>query len=81
MAEGILRTRYLEFLTRYKDVDLIKVIVGMKGVGKSTLLRQYIAQLVQNGVSRDRILYIDMDSIRNDRLKDGKLLYSEVLAH
>ncbi len=81
MAEGILRTRYLEFLTRYKDVDLIKVIVGMKGVGKSTLLRQYITQLVQNGVSRDRILYIDMDSIWNDRLKDGKLLYSEVLAH
>ena len=81
MADEVLRTRYLEFLKRYRDTDLIKVILGMKGVGKTTLLRQYISQLVQDGVSRDRIIYIDMDSIRNDRLKDGRLLYSEVLAH
>ena len=81
MAEEIVREGYLELLKRYKDIDLIKVITGMRRTGKSTLLRQYISLLVQDGVSRERILYVDMDSVRNDRLKDGKLLYSEILAH
>lgn len=80
MKEEVIREDYLKMLRRYKDIDLIKVIAGMRRTGKSVLMRQYISLLIQEGISRDRIVYIDMDSMQNDRYKDGNLLYSTVLS-
>lgn len=76
MMEEVIRRDNLDTLRRYKDVDLIKVIIGMRRTGKSTLMRQYMNLLIQEGVPRNNIVYIDMDSIQNDRYRDGSLVYS-----
>ena len=36
----ILRTAYIESLKKYKDLDLIKVLTGIRRSGKSTILLQ-----------------------------------------
>ena len=79
MASEVIRTRYLSELLKYKDVNLIKVITGMRRVGKSYLLRQFRSALESQGISKDSIVYIDMDSMSSDRYRDGRLVYSEIL--
>ena len=76
----VVREDYLRIMRRYKDIDLIKVISGMRRTGKSVLMRQYISLLVQEGTPRERIVYVDMDSMQNDRFKDGNLLYSDIVS-
>ncbi len=80
MAGEVIREDYLRILKRYKDVDLIKVITGMRRTGKSTLMRQYISHLVHDGIPRSNIIYIDMDSMQNFKLRDGMLFYSFVIS-
>ena len=43
----------------------VSVITGVRGSGKTALLRQRIQQLIENGVSREKILYLDL---ADDRL-------------
>ncbi len=78
MSEEVLRTRYLEELHRYRDIDLIKVITGMRRVGKSVLLRQFRSALEAEGIPKENIIYIDMDSFGNYRYKDGTITYEEI---
>jgi len=79
MAEEVLRKEYLDILTQYRDIDLIKVITGMRRTGKSTLMRQFITVLRQEGIRQEQIIYIDMDSMENDSYRDDpKLLYGRI---
>ncbi len=78
MKKEIIREDYLRILRNYKDIDLIKVITGMRRTGKTTLIRQYITLLMQEGVHRDSIFYIDMDSLKNTKYRDGNLVYSTI---
>lgn len=43
----------------------VSVVTGVRGSGKTTLLRQRILQLVESGVCRENILYLDL---ADDRL-------------
>ena len=79
VQKEIKRKGYLNELMRYKDVDLIKVITGMRRAGKSILMRQFRAVLESTGVSKECIVYIDMDSIQNDIYRDGRKLYSNMV--
>lgn len=80
MTEDVLRTGYLDELLRFKDQDVIKVVTGMRRCGKSTLLRQFIELLKNNGTPDSNILYYNMESVRNDRYRDGTTLYNEIVA-
>ena len=80
MTGDVLRTGYLDELLRFKDQDVIKVVTGMRRCGKSTLLRQFIELLKNNGTPDSNILYYNMESIRNDRYRDGTTLYNEIVA-
>jgi len=71
-SPGWLRTKYLEQLRAMMGNRLIKVIVGQRRAGKSTLLRQMMAELVQQGMNPKNILYlnkelVDFDDIRTFR--------------
>ncbi len=64
------RTKYLEQIRPFIGKPLIKVIVGIRRSGKSTLLRQLIEEFESKGVVGDQIIYInkelfDFDFIRN----------------
>ncbi|WP_400209540.1 ATP-binding protein [Candidatus Methanarcanum hacksteinii] len=80
MTGDVLRTGYLDELLRFKDQDVIKVVTGMRRCGKSTLLRQFIELLKNNGTPDSNILYYNMESVRNDRYRDGTTLYNEIVA-
>ena len=79
MAEDVLRTGYLDELLRFKDQDVIKVVTGIRRCGKSTLLKQYIELLKENGIPDSNILYYNMESVRNDMYRDGMTLYNDVV--
>lgn len=57
------RDLYLDKITPFIGKPVIKVITGMRRVGKSYLLRQLIEQLSQIGVAEKQILYIDKESL------------------
>ena len=78
MTQEVIRADYIKKLMTYRDTDLIKVITGMRRVGKSILMRQFRAALEHTGVPKDRIIYIDMDSVMNDLYRNGRTLYSEI---
>ena len=57
------RPQYLEALKAFVDKPLVKVIVGMRRVGKSTLMRQAMAERSAGGIPAKRILIVDKESL------------------
>lgn len=55
------RELYKNVSNQYKDGNQIVSIVGMRQVGKSTLMRQIIKELLDSGVDSKTILYISFD--------------------
>ena len=51
MAELIRRDDYLQRLIEHKDIDLVKIITGIRRCGKSSLLELFRRYLKENGVS------------------------------
>jgi len=55
------RSYYLNQLLTFKDKPFIKVLTGMRRVGKSTLLEQYHAELLRQGIAQENILFINFE--------------------
>jgi len=60
-AEGIRRHEYLEELGRRGKTRDIVFVTGLRRVGKTTLVRQHIENLIARGQDPRRILYFSMD--------------------
>ncbi len=45
----------------YHSDDLIKVITGIRRCGKSSLMQMIAAELMESGVKKENIIYIDLD--------------------
>ncbi len=74
-----IRKEYLEWMQGYKDTPFVKVLSGMRRVGKSTLLQQFRDWLIQeNGVTAEQILFIDLESVEFHRIKEYLQLHEEV---
>lgn len=67
MSETLqVRESYLEILDRWKGTPLIKVLVGMRRVGKSVLLQHWRERLEhRHRVPSGRILVIERDSLEH----------------
>ena len=69
------RYRYIEQLSRSKNNGLIKIITGLRRSGKSFLLKKLFHQhLLDEGVRKDHILVIDMESRKNREFKNPDYL-------
>ena len=53
--ERIDRADYLNWLIKWKDKQIIKVVTGVRRCGKSTLFEIFQDYLLQNGVDRSQI--------------------------
>ena len=56
------RERYLEKIRPfYRDADIVKVITGVRRCGKSTIMQMVADELVEQGVSRDNLIFLNLD--------------------
>jgi len=58
------RKKYLDLLIEYKDINLIKVITGVRRCGKSTLLLQFKDYLISQKIKKENIVYMNFESAK-----------------
>ena len=78
MSELINRPEYLKQLIQSKDVDLVKIITGIRRCGKSSLLDLFHQYLLQSGVSDEHIIHMDLESLRFRNLSNYLNFYDYV---
>ncbi len=72
------RNLYLKKIAPLIAKPVIKVITGMRRVGKSCLMQLIIEDLKAQYIEKKRILYISKESLEYDFINDYKALYSYV---
>ena len=72
------REKYLNQLIESKDLNLIKVITGVRRSGKSTLLLQYKEYLISQGIQEKNIIYMNFESADWDQIKNYEDLYNYI---
>jgi len=58
---GFIRSEYTDKIYAYKGNRLIKVLVGQRRAGKSYLLRQLASKLVESGVDKKNIFFVNRE--------------------
>ena len=73
------RTNYLDWLRSGRDrTDVVKVITGMRGSGKTVLMRQFMQRLIDSGVPEGNIVYMNLESREWQDITDHGLLLDEI---
>ncbi len=78
MAELINRPEYLNQLIENKDVDLVKIVTGIRRCGKSSLLDLFHQYLSDSGVIDANIIHMNLESLRYRNLSDYLYFYDYV---
>ncbi|MBQ8234532.1 MAG: AAA family ATPase, partial [Bacilli bacterium] len=66
----VIREKYLNKIRPFYDVDLIKVITGIRRCGKSVLLKQIMDEIINNGISKEHIIYLNFEVFENIEYTD-----------
>jgi hypothetical protein len=69
-----IRELYLSKIRPYYDIDLIKVITGIRRSGKSKLLEMIVNEIKDKGIPSHRIIYINFEDLDYDYIKDAMTL-------
>lgn len=72
------RKEYLEKLLAWKEKEIIKVVTGMRRCGKSKLLEMYQMKLIESGVDKSQIIYVNFDEFENRHLLNKDALYTYI---
>lgn len=72
------REKYLNQLIESKDLNLIKVITGVRRSGKSTLLLQFKDYLLSQKIAEKNIIYMNFESAEWYDIKDYQDLYKYI---
>ncbi len=72
------RKEYLDTLKKWREKQIIKVVTGVRRCGKSTLFSLYINYLIDSGVSKNQIIYVNLEEIEHENLLDYKALYDYI---
>ena len=80
MSKLINRPEYLAQLAQHRDVDLVKIVTGVRRCGKSSLLELYHDHLLESGVDPAHIIHMNMESLRYRELADYIAFYDYVSA-
>jgi len=81
----IIRPNYVDKIMAYVDVPLVKILSGVRRCGKSTILKMVAEKLRERGISDERILTYNLDSLQYEDMtaqklyneKKGKLLHNK----
>ena len=74
----IIRDKYLSKIRPFYDVDLIKVITGIRRSGKSVILTQIIEEIKKNGIDDDNIIYVNFELKEYSFIKNDDDLYKYI---
>lgn len=72
------RISYMESLLNFKDKNLIKVITGIRRCGKSTMFELYQDKLIQNGISREQIISVNLEDGDYRGIRTAETLYGYI---
>lgn len=64
----------MQFLTSWKDEEVIKVVSGVRRCGKSTLFEMFKNQLIEEGIDEKQIISINFENIDFDELRNPTAL-------
>lgn len=78
MTELINRPEYLNQLIQHRDVDLVKIVTGIRRCGKSSLLDLFHQYLSDSGVPDANIIHMNLESLRYRDLADYLAFYDFV---
>ena len=56
------RDHYLRRLAAFQDKDPVKIVTGVRGCGKSCLLKLMVRRLLEQGIEERQILELDLES-------------------
>lgn len=74
------RQKYLDKLISQRDKDIVKVITGIRRCGKSVLLFDiYYDYLISSGVDKDHIIKTNLETKRNEVLRNSDALYNAIV--
>lgn len=74
----LIRENYLNKLIQSKDLNLIKVITGVRRSGKSTLLLEYKNYLLNQNIKEEDIIYMNFESAQWYGIKNYIDLYNYI---
>ncbi len=74
------RDEYLKKLISFQDMDVVKVITGIRRCGKSSLLKLMVEHLKSQGIALEQILLINFESMAYRRMSVDAL-YDYVRDH
>ena len=72
------RNLYWEKILPFIDRPVIKVITGMRRIGKSCILKMIIEKLDREHGAGQRTVYIDKESLEYEFIQDHRALYEYV---
>lgn len=72
------RPEYLNQLIEHKDVDLVKIVTGIRRCGKSSLLDLFHNHLLNSGVSKDHIIHMNLESLKYRNITNYTELYDYI---
>ena len=74
----IVRPQYLKVLRTYRDVPLVKILSGIRRCGKSTILEMLRADLLEDGVREDHIIFMRYTSEALDEAMTARAMYQGI---
>ena len=72
------RPEYLNQLIEHKDVDLVKIVTGIRRCGKSSLLDLFHNHLLNSSVSKDHIIHMNLESLKYRNITNYTELYDYI---
>lgn len=70
----IQREEYLNKIRPFYDVDIVKVLIGSRGSGKSKMIELITSELKQKGINESDIIYINFENLDYEEIDDYKKL-------
>ncbi len=71
----ITRKLYISQIEKFLNAPVIKIITGMRRIGKSTILNQLKEQLLESGISKENIVHINMELFSFSHIKTAADLH------
>ncbi len=72
----ILRQNYINFIRPYFNTPFVKILMGVRRCGKSTILEMIKNEILSTGIKEENIIFLHLDSYLNDNIINGKELYN-----